>query len=350
MVLEHLFPENWLEQRLRYAFILAFVYSVVAIGIARLLFAANSGIVSVVFVSLLLMPYLKKLLLKEERKELRERRFTLMHLWQDNKEAVKVYLALFVGIYLAYVLFSFLFTLLPGLSGGGLGATTIFGEQLSQEALRGQAAAGEIFLHIATNNWWVLFACFLLALISGDAAIFFIAWNASSWGSIFGFRAVQAAQSGLAYDPFSNLAIILIITFPHVLLEGAAYVLAAIAGGVLSDDIVARRPAISNFVYFFLGATVVFFLVHSVAAHLLGVATNPSMGLVLGLLDIAIVLAALHYLGGIFVKPRDAEVYRYNFALFVAAVAVFFVAVIVEVLVLGNSDLLNTVYSALAGF
>ncbi|RME31887.1 hypothetical protein D6789_01275 [Candidatus Woesearchaeota archaeon] len=346
MVLEHLFPENWLEQRLRYAFLLAVVYSAVAIVLARLLFAANSGIVSVVFVSLLLIPYVKKLLLKEERRESRERRFTLQHLWEDNRDAVNVYLTLFLGIYLTFVAFSFLFSLVPRFTGRGLSAVTVFGEQLAGEALRGHASAGEIFLSIATNNWWVLLACFLLALIAGDAAIFFIAWNASSWGSIFGFRAVQAAQTGLAYDPLTNLAIILIVTFPHVLLEGGAYILAAIAGGVLSDDIIARRPAINNFLTYFFGVAIVFFLVHGAAARLFRVAQFPSLSLVLGLLDIALVLAAFHFMGGIFVRPHDREVFRYNFALFVIAVAVFFLAVVVEVVVLSSSDLLRTVYSA----
>ncbi len=342
MVLEHLFPEDWLERRLRYAFLLAVIYSVVAIALARLLFAANSGIVSVVFVSLLLMPSLRQLLLREERKELREQRFTLRHLWEDNRKAFAVYIVIFLGIYLTFACFSFLFSLFPGLGGRGLGATTLFGEQLAGEMLRGQASASEVFLSIATNNWWVLFACFLLSLLAGDASIFFISWNASTWGTIFGFRAVQAAQQ--AYDPLTNLLIILLITFPHVFLEGSAYILAAIAGGVLSDDIISRRPAIENFLTFFFGSILVFTLLHMAAARFLH---TEDFALVLNLFDIALVLAALHFMGGVFSKARDREVYRYNFALFTIAVTVFFIAVIVEVFVLRHSTLLRTVYAAL---
>ena len=66
MVLEHLFPEDWLEKRAIYAFIIAVVYSILGIAAARLLFGANAGIVSVIFTSLFILPYLQKIMLKED--------------------------------------------------------------------------------------------------------------------------------------------------------------------------------------------------------------------------------------------------------------------------------------------
>ncbi len=339
MVLEHLFPEDWLERKHRYAFLLALVYSTVGIILARLLFAANSGIVSIAFTALLLMPYLNRLLAKEERAELRERRLTLTHFWRDNRQAILVYIALFLGIFAAYTLYSFLLPLL-GVPVGG-----VFREQLAFDAgLRGAAFGLDTFVAIFMNNWWVLLACFLVALIAGDGALFFVAWNASTWGAIFGFRAVEAALNGGAFNPWLNLLIIVAITFPHVLLEGGAYILAAISGGVLSDDVVSRRRAMGRFIYWFLSGIILFVILHVLFGLLLA-----AWPFVARLLDIGLVLLILHFLGSVFEDRRHREVFRYNYWLFLLALAIFVVGALVETLVLGSSGLLQRVYLAAFG-
>ncbi len=341
MVLEHLFPEDWLERKLRYAFILAVVYSTVSIVVARLLFAANSGIVSVIFASLLLMPYLETLLEKEELKEIKERSFSIRRFFVDNRDALRVYGVLFLGIYLTYMLYTFL---LPQL---GVEVGSVFREQLALELnLRGGSFfSGSAFLSIFLNNWWVLLACFLVALIAGDGALFFIAWNASSWGTIFGFRALEAAVNGGAYGAWANLAIIVAITLPHVFLEGGAYVLAAVAGGVLSDDIVSKRAAMDKFVYYFIAAGVGFIVLHSLYRVFFA-----ALPLVAQLLDIATILLALHFLAYVFDDPHHKEVFQYNYYLFLLAILLFIVGAVVETLVLGHSTLLATVYAAAGSF
>jgi len=327
MVLEHLFPEDWLERKHRYAFLLAVVYSTVGIVLARLLFAANSGIVSVIFTALFLMPSLKKLLVKEERGELQEHRFSFRELWRDNRQAIQVYGTIFLGIYATYTLYTFLLPLL------GFHVSTVFREQLAFDAgLRGQAFDTGTFLSIFMNNWWVLLACFLVALIAGDGALFFIAWNASTWGAIFGFRAV-AAGSG-AFGPFLNLLVIVVITLPHALLEGGAYILAAIAGGVLSDDVGRKRDAMSRFLLWFFAALVLFVILW----FLFGTLFPP---LVAHLLDILTVLILLHLLSFIFEDRRHREVFLYNYRLFLVALLIFLLGAIVETLVVGHSTLLQ---------
>ena len=72
MVLEHLFPENWLEKKARYAFLLGICYSVVGILFAKLLFPEDPALVSVAFTSLLLLPELYKMFAIEEQKEKKE--------------------------------------------------------------------------------------------------------------------------------------------------------------------------------------------------------------------------------------------------------------------------------------
>lgn len=338
MVFEHLFPEDWLERKYRYAFLLAIIYATLGIVLARLLFAANSGIVSVIFTTLFLIPYLGKLLVKEERRELQERRFTPRHLWRDNKDALLVYLTLFLGVYTAYLLYSFL---LPFF---GLNLSTVFREQLALEAnLRGGAFSIATFTSILLNNWWVLLACFLLSLIVGEGALFFVTWNASSWGTILGYRAVLAALHGGAYSSFVNLLIIILLTTPHILLEGGAYIVAAIAGGVLSDDIVSKRSAMSSFVYFFIAAVVFFVLLYFFYHTFLP-------GIVASIFSLLTVIGLLYLLSFVFDDPKHKEVFQYNYSLFLVALLLFILGAIVETLVLGNSSLLQKVYWAALGF
>ena len=112
MVLEHLFPEDWLEKKVRYGFLIAVIYATIGIVVARLLFGANSGIVSVVFTSLLILPYLQKMFKKEEKEEEKEHKISFRHPsslidFFKNNQAIRVYFSVFVGIYLTYMLYSY---------------------------------------------------------------------------------------------------------------------------------------------------------------------------------------------------------------------------------------------------
>lgn len=340
MVLEHLFPEDWLEKKLRYAFIIAFVYSAVAIIGSRLLFAANSGIVAVVFTSLLLIPYMQKLFEKEEMAELREKSgFTVRTFLKDNLPAIKVYAALFLGIYIAFTLYSFFLPLM------GFDTGAVFREQLSLEAgLRGNAFSVGTFFSIFLNNWWVLLACFLLALLTGDGAIFFITWNASTWGAIFGYRALAAAFAGGFGNPFTNLLIIFVITLPHVILEGGAYVLAAISGSIISDDVISESGEVPHFLAYLLGALLTYGLLVFIFGSLL-----PGLPIVRGFLHVVVLFGLLYLLGHAFDDPDHKRVYWYNYRLLLIAVLLFLVGALVETFVLSNSSLLAMIYSAALG-
>ena len=61
MVLEHIFPEDWLEQKGRYAFLLGAGYSIIALLIAPILFPGDPALVAVALTSMLLLPELYKI-------------------------------------------------------------------------------------------------------------------------------------------------------------------------------------------------------------------------------------------------------------------------------------------------
>ncbi len=249
MVLEHIFPEDWLENKGRYAFILGVAYSIVGILLSSFLFPGDPALVAVGFTALLLLPELYKIFSIEERQESLEQQVSLRNLWKDDADVVRIYIFLFLGILLVY---SVATIMLPGLD-----ANTLFREQL--EIRFGQGFAGSatggifgsgLFFDLLKNNFLVLIACFIMALLTGDGAIFLITWNASVWGTIFGLTAKNASLIS-GDHPFYLFGIIMLIVFPHMMIEAISYFLAAISGSVISKDVLLEQFASSRFMEVF---------------------------------------------------------------------------------------------------
>jgi hypothetical protein len=251
VVLEHIFPEDWLERKGRYAFVLGIMYSVVGILLASFLFRGDPALVAVGFTSLLLLPELYKIFSIEERRESMETRVTIRSLWKDDADIIRIYVFLFLGILLVYAIGAII---LPNFT-----ANTLFREQL--EVRFGQGFAGNafssgsgfssgLFFSLLSNNFLVLIACFIMALLTGDGAIFLITWNASVWGTIFGITAKNAAlfTGGSALVTFG---IIMVIVFPHMMIEAISYFLAAISGSVISKDVILEKFASHRFLEVF---------------------------------------------------------------------------------------------------
>jgi uncharacterized membrane protein SpoIIM required for sporulation len=334
VVFEHLFPERLLERKEWTAFFLAFIYATLSIIIARLLFPANSGIVSVVFVSIFLIPYFETILKREERQEKREKK-GIFRLFKDNADAIRTYFFLFFGIYLAYMTYALLAPVL------GFPVDAVFREQLSLESVRGGAVfSSSTFFSILMNNWWVLLACFLIALIAGDGAIFFIAWNASTWGTIFGYRALMASMH-TGESVLWVLLLLVLITLPHVILEGGAYILAALAGGVISDEIIEKSEELREFVLYFIGAVLLYGLYYMIIY-------GRFSAMIETVLLIGGALVMPHLMQFIF-SGVQKKVFRYNFYLFACAIGVFILGAAVETLVLYNVTPLQHIYFAALG-
>ena len=249
MVLEHIFPEDWLERKGRYAFLLGVLYSVIGVGISYVLFRGDPALPAVAFTSLLLLPELYKIFSIEERKESLEQNITFKALWRDDVELLRIYIFLFLGIIFVYAIGTMM---LPTFE-----TNTLFREQL--EVRFGQGFAGnavasgsggffslDLFFSLLKNNFMVMLAIFFMALLTGDGAIFLITWNASVWGTIFGITAKNAAAftGGNALIVFAT---IMIIVFPHMMIEAICYFLAAISGSVISKDVLLEEFASHRF-------------------------------------------------------------------------------------------------------
>jgi hypothetical protein len=339
VVLEQLFSESWLEKKLSMSFILGLSFTFVGVMLARLLFGGNSGIVAVFFISLFVIPGMRRMIQKEDRAEISESSFSLSNLWKDNKQLVLMYAGIFLGVYVAtYAItyFSYLF---------GLDASTIFREQLFLEpAISGRATFfSGLFWDILLNNWWVLLATFFLGLITGDGATFFVVWNASAWAAIFAFRS-YAAGAVLSVSFIEVVILLQLIVLPHVLIEGLAYILAGIAGSVISQDVVQESDELHVFLmYFFFG--IIVFVIGNHFLSLLQLET----GLIFAI-RMLFTLGIIWLFHRAFTNTRHQRVFRYNYLLFVIAIVIFLLGVGVETFVLSSSGLLELYYGAAAVF
>ena len=131
----------------------------------------------------------------------------------------------------------------------------------------------------------------------------------------------------------------LLIVIPHVLLEGGAYILAGIAGAVISDDVISESKELRKFIFSLIGVVAVFFFLNYLFSFFL-------YGSVLTVLRIVFFLGLLYLLKLVFVDKKHKEVFTYNFWLFVVALLVFIVGALVETGVLSFSGLLNQYYMA----
>ncbi len=238
MVLEHIFPENWLEKKGRYAFFLGVIYSIIGILISSILFPGDPALVAVAFTSLLLLPELYKIFSIEERQERIEQKVGIRALWRDDIDVVRIYIFLFLGILLVYSVGTMV---MPEMQ-----TNSLFREQLEirfGQGFTGQATgifSSGLFWDLLSNNFLVLLACFIMALLTGDGAIFLITWNASVWGTIFGITAKGAGMFA-GKHPFYFFGLIMLVVFPHMILEAISYFLAAISGSVISKDVLLER-------------------------------------------------------------------------------------------------------------
>ena len=233
MVLERLFKATWLEEKHWHAYIMGMVVSLIGIGLALFVFPDSPGLISLAFISILSLPVLYKLINIEEKLEAKEKKFSLKELWYDNKDFIMIYLFMLFG---AEIIFTTFAIVLPGST-----LSHIFAEQVSMFGHLGIASINVgavyftqgLFFEIFANNLKVFGLCFLLSLLAGNSAILFLMWNISVWGTIFGDLARMAAINTGGNSWFLYL-LIFISVLPHGLLEVLAYIMAAIAGAVIS--------------------------------------------------------------------------------------------------------------------
>lgn len=101
---------------------------------------------------------------------------------------------------------------------------------LAGNVLAGSAASSEMmsFTRVFLNNFQVMSFAFIFSLLFGAGAVFIVVWNASILGVYIG-----RLSESLLHIPFKSLSFL-----PHGIPEIAGYLMAGLAGGVISAAII----------------------------------------------------------------------------------------------------------------
>jgi hypothetical protein len=327
MLLEDVLPDGWWFDKPWYAAGLALIYSYVSIFIANQVFGANPGIVSVTFLTLFLLPsiaLIRSQNLRLDEQAWWEKYFGPMHL-------TKAYSAYFIGTFSAYLSIGFLLPLF------GINVVEIVKEQLLLLPAFTGAASFQFntFVTIFSNNWFVLFLVFLFAVLWKDGGMFFVQWNASAWGAVFGFRAVGAAAAA-GTNPWYYLGIEMSQVIWHVLIEGGAYILAAVSGSIIGRHAYTGEEPPVRFIASVVGLFSVTFGAKTVLESLpIPLTAATLIGIVI------FTIAAYLLRNGL---TQSEKQFKEGILVFLVSLAMFAVGAVVETFVLENSTSLETIY------
>lgn len=223
MVLEILLNPK-IEQNNKFKFlIIGAVYTIFACFLATLFFTHESGIVSMLFIILMVAPFMYHMLEREEIKQTHIQ--TKKGLIEEYKNIVIVIFLLFLGITIGYIA---VYIYDP--------SSELFRIQNQQIGLK-ETPTLEHFDAIFFQNARILLLCVIFAFFFSFGAIFIITFNASLLGTAIGKSIILALNDQNIFGFF--MAFIKYV--PHGIFEMSAYFLAGIAGSFISFGIIHKE-------------------------------------------------------------------------------------------------------------
>lgn len=229
MVLEDI-KSRYLEQRPFISLFLGILYTFIGYSVAVFFFGNNLSVAMLFLTTLLLVPTLVHLLADEERCE---RESGTASFIRNHLDIAEVYLFLFLGVFIGYLILGFLLS----------GDYNIIFHFQTEYLTKQQGLSGEVvtnFLegtftpnlqHVAgvlSKNIPVVLLFFILSVFYGAGAIFLVVLNASVFSSFIQFVVQQLSHKA------SDIITILGFFSVHLIPEITGFLLAAIAGGVVS--------------------------------------------------------------------------------------------------------------------
>ncbi|MFC1740925.1 stage II sporulation protein M [Nanoarchaeota archaeon] len=255
MVLEKYFKADAVEHRPHIAFFFGFVFTVISFFISYILFRQFMSLAIVFMATLLLTPTLVMLLKHEERIE---RRFGIKHFFRNHKAIYEAYIFAFLGVFLAFVFLGLAYHDKPHMYGQLFDFQTrflSFQQGLSVEGVQ-DFVAGNVqfgsgqFWGMLANDMIVLVLCFVLSFVYGATAIFLIILNGSVFANfiVFVIRTLSTSfVQGLQAFVFFLI---------HMIPEVSGFLIAAIAGGVVSKAVLTEKKGSKAFRNVFKDATI----------------------------------------------------------------------------------------------
>ena len=240
MVLEDLFKIDLVRHRPCIATFFSFIFTFISFFIAFFLFKESMSVATVFLITILLVPAMVLLIKEEEKKE---RKYGLKHFFRNHKDIFEIYLYSFIGVFAAFLvigfsaygnqavynnIFDFQIDFLA--SQQGIGTETVQGF-VDGAFQQGFEAAVSIFFH----DLLVVLICFVLSFFFGASAIFLIILN----GSVFANFIVLVVKT--IADNFAQGMQAFLFFLIHLLPEISGFMIAAIAGGVVSKAVLYEK-------------------------------------------------------------------------------------------------------------
>ncbi len=236
MVLESL-KIRWLEHRPYISLFFGFFYTFVGFLVAMLFFPGKVSVAMLFLTTLLLVPTLIKLVNIEETRESKDgfRRFITDHI-----DIIEIFIFMFIGVFLGYVvlgyfdapdfdrIFDYQIEFLKQREGLSSDLIENFLQSDLQPSL-GHASA------IIQNNLKVTGIFFLLSILYGAGAVFLVTLNASVFAVFIFYVANYLGKT------ISQFLLALGMFMIHLVPEIGGFLVAAIAGGVLSKAIIKEK-------------------------------------------------------------------------------------------------------------
>lgn len=231
MVLEQIFRLKILQKNPFYAVFLGLIYSLVAAATSYFFFKDQISLSMLFLITLLCLPSLMNLISIQEE---RDGQSGLRNFLDNHHDVFEIYFFLSIGIITGYLLVFLLF------SAAGLDSGSTMSSQmsiLSPLLDKNLIQAFEVnrlshALNIFLANIGVAVLLFILSLFYGAGAIFLLVWNASVF-SVFLFTTLKNLSSGV------NNSLAIMGSFAiYVIPEFSGFLLAAIAGGIVSKAVI----------------------------------------------------------------------------------------------------------------
>ncbi|MBU0614692.1 MAG: stage II sporulation protein M [Nanoarchaeota archaeon] len=230
MVLESLINPFSAEKRPWEMLFIGFLYSTIALFLARWIFSQYAGLVMVFLTVAACIPLMYSTIKMEEEKDVKIRDEGL--LLKEHWRALSFFVFLFIGITLSFTLW---YMVLPQ----SLSQQTfaIQSETISSinNSVTANAANFSYFIRIVLNNVKVLVFCILFSFLYGAGSIFILTWN----GSVIATAIGKFIQSGAATSTIYHAAPLGLLRYLlHGIPEILAYFVAGLAGGIISFAVI----------------------------------------------------------------------------------------------------------------
>ncbi len=259
MVLESFFTPFHAEKHPLEVILVGMLYGTVALFLATWVFNEQASMVMVIFSVMATLPLFYHTMLFEERKDT-VRKVTEWRLMREHSKAFTFITCLLIGLTIA---FTFWYVVLPAETSqhifrqqlntiNGINSGDASGEAVTDpfSSITGKAVENdyqfELLLQIISNNIKVMIFSLFFSLLFGSGAIFILSWNASVIAAAFGnfirmylaYFLIAGTNSGPAYFKVITLSVLRYSI--HGIPEIMSYVVAGLAGGILSAAIIRR--------------------------------------------------------------------------------------------------------------